>query len=193
MRQPAHAVSLDYQPLSRLRVRLRVLLRALHARLSRTARPDGLRAQDFRQADGSRSAVAHALTHADWHRRDRDRHGDRPLSAGRAQVRTDALDARNIRAALGAGPVDHDQVEPDRSRPRAAAEDQSAIEAVGELLADNTRSQAATNPRAARTAAGLAIARAVRAGARGNPMQRADDADDSGADRRSRGDRERHS
>src|SRR5271154_2263197 len=141
MRQSAHAVSMDYQPVSRVRVRMRVLLRALYARFSRTARPDGLRAQDFRQADGRRGAVAHALTHADWHRRDCDRHGDRSLSAGRAEVRADALDARSIRAALGAGPVDHDQVEPDRSRPRAAAKDQSAIEAVGELLADNARPQ----------------------------------------------------
>src|SRR5580704_12252914 len=166
---------------------MRVLLRALHPRFSRAARPDGLRAQDFRQADGGRGAVAHALTNADWHRRDCDRNGDRPLSAGRAEVRADALDARNFRAALGAGPVDHDQVEPDRSRPRAAAEDQSAIEAVRKLLADNARSQAAANPRAARAAAGPAAASAVRAGARRNPMQRADDADDSGPDRRSRG------
>src|SRR5258707_1068579 len=67
MRQSANAVSMDYQPVSRMRVRMRVLLRALHARLSRAARSDGLRAQDFRQADGGRGAVADALAHADWH------------------------------------------------------------------------------------------------------------------------------
>src|ERR1019366_2185748 len=47
MRQPARAVAMDYQPVSRLRVRMRVLLRALHPRFSRAARPDRLRAQDF--------------------------------------------------------------------------------------------------------------------------------------------------
>ena len=184
---------MDHQPVSRLRVRLRVLLRALHARLSRAARPDGLRAQDFRQADGGRGAGAHALAHADRHRRDSDRHGHGSLSASRAQVWADALDARSLRAAVGAGAVDHDQVEPCRSRPRAAQEDQSALEAVGELLGDNARSEAAAGPRAARAASGPAAARTVRAGAGGNPMQRSDDADDSGADGRSRGDRERGS
>ena len=53
--------------------------------------------------------------------------------------------------------------------------------------------QAATNPRAARAASGTATPRAVRAGARRNPMQRADDADDTGPHRRSRGNRERDS
>src|ERR1700691_2079095 len=121
MRQPAHAVSMDYQSVSRLRVRMRLLLRALYARFSRAARPDGLRAQDFRQADGGRGPVAHALAHANWHRRDRNRHGDRPVSTGRAEVWADALDARSFRAAPGTGSVDHNQIELDRSRPRAAA------------------------------------------------------------------------
>ncbi len=66
--------------------------------------------QHFRQADGGRGPVAHALAHADRLRRDRDRHGDRPLSAGRAQVRAHALDARGFRATRRARPLDHHQV-----------------------------------------------------------------------------------
>src|ERR1700688_2877573 len=59
----------------------------------------------------------------------------------RTPIGADALDARSFRAARGTGPLDHDQVEPDRSRPRAAAKDKSALEVVGELLADNPRSK----------------------------------------------------
>ena len=63
--------------------------------------------------------------------------------------------------------------EPDRSRPRAAAEDQSTLEAVGELLADYARSEAAANPRAARSATGLrlrAMFELARAGIRCNVL-----------------------
>src|SRR6267378_8720752 len=153
MRQSADAVSMDDQSISRLRVRMRLLLRAIYARVSRVARSDGLRAQDFRQADGGRGARAHALAHPDWHRRDRNRHRDRSVSAGRAKIWTHALDARSFRAARRTEPVDHDQVESYRSRPRAAQKDRSALEAVGELFADNARSQTATSTGAARATA----------------------------------------
>src|SRR5260370_21918266 len=133
---------------------MRLWLRAIHARVSRAARSDGFRAQDFCQADGGRGARAHALTHPDWHRRDCNRHRDRSVSAGRAKIWTHALDARSVRADSGTEPVDHDQIESYRSRPRAAQEDQSALEAVSELFADNARSHATTSPGAARTAAG---------------------------------------
>src|SRR6204780_572241 len=43
--------------------------------------------------DGGRGAGAHALAHAHRRRFDSDRHRDRPVSAGRAQVRPPARDA----------------------------------------------------------------------------------------------------
>ena len=45
---------------------------------------------------------AHALAHADWHRRDRNRHRDRSVSAGGTEVRVDAIDAGGFRSALRA-------------------------------------------------------------------------------------------
>src|SRR5260370_10150694 len=152
MRQSADAFSVDDQSVSRLRVRMRLLLRAIYARVSRAARSDGFRAQDFRQADGGRGARAHALAHPNRHRRDRNRHRDRSVSAGRAKIWTDALDARSLRATRGTELVDHDQVESYCSRSRAAQNAQSTLEAVGELFADNARSQTTANNLAARTA-----------------------------------------
>src|SRR5260370_6778760 len=173
MRQSVDAVSVDDQSISRLRVWMRLLLRALHSRVSGTPRSDGFRAQDFRQADGGGSPCAHALAHPDWHRRDRNRHRNRSISAGRAKVWAHPLDAGSVRATVGTELVDHDQVEPYCPRPRAAQKNKSALQAVVELFIDNTRSETATSTRAARAASGTPAARAVPARAGGDPMQRA--------------------
>src|SRR5215469_7827155 len=45
--EPAHAISMDNQPVSWMRIWLRLLLRTLYARISRTARSDGFRAPHF--------------------------------------------------------------------------------------------------------------------------------------------------
>src|SRR5260370_17237292 len=128
-----------------LGVGMGIWISAIDGGVSGVARSDGFRAQDFRQADGGRGARAHALAHPNRHRRDRNRHRDRSVSAGRAKIWTDALDARSVRATRWAELVDHDQVESYRSRSRAAQNDQSTLEAVGELFPVNPRSHPTTN------------------------------------------------
>ncbi len=121
------ALSLDDQPISRMRVRLRLLLRPLHPRIPGIARSDGFRAAHLRQADGGRSSGPYALAHPDRRGPDRDRHRDRSLPAGGAKVRTDAIDARSIRQPGRSRPFDHDQVGADRARYRFAPGDQFAV------------------------------------------------------------------
>ncbi len=89
---------------------------------------------------------------------DRDRHGDRPLSAGRAQVRTHAFDARGVRATGRARSFDHDQVRAGGARPRPAKRDQLALEAQRQLLADDAQPPPSAHARAARAAPGIAPA-----------------------------------
>ena len=77
LRQSASALSLDHQPLSGLRVRLQVLLRALHARVHGAARSGAVRAQDFRQGVRRRAIPRGAARVAA--RGNRSRSGPRPI------------------------------------------------------------------------------------------------------------------
>src|SRR5262249_50987146 len=164
MYQRADALHLDDQSLSRMRVRMRLLLRQVHSRFPGTARSDGLRAPHLRETDGCRGVVAHLVANADWNRRDSDRNGDRPLSAGGAQIPPHALDAGSVRLSLWFESVDHHQVRSGDARLGSASADKSAVPTPGEFLADNSRPTAAADHRTARAAARSPASCAARAG-----------------------------
>ncbi len=96
---------LDDQPLPRLRVRLRLLLRPLDPRLLRVDQPGRLREPDLRQAERRRAAHPAAAQARPARPDDRHRHGDRSVPAGGEALRRDPFAARGLLRGRGAEPL----------------------------------------------------------------------------------------
>ena len=111
----AHALHVDDQSLSRLRICLQVLLCALHPRVHGNARRRGLRAQDLCEAAGG-VAVAPGVEEGQARRVDLHRHRNRSLSAGGKALRSDARHSGRAGATSRAGDWDCHQVGPGWAR-----------------------------------------------------------------------------
>ena len=158
--------SLD-QPLSRLRARLRLLLRAAEPRLSGPLRRARFREQAVRQGGRRRAAREGARRAEISPARHRARRQHRRLSADRAAISRDALDPRGAGARAPSRRHRH-QVEPDPARSRSAGADGGAGPRQGVRLGHDARSRHRAKDGAARADAGAPAGgdRAARAAGR---------------------------
>ncbi len=155
------------QSLSRLRARLRLLLRAPDPRLSRPVARARFRIQIVREAGGGRTAgegIVGARLSAEG---DRHRHQHRSLSADRAALQSDAPHPRSARPRRPSGRHRH-QVGAGAARSRHSRAHGRAQAGQGRAVGDHARSRAGAQDGAARGDADAAAgdAAAARAGRR---------------------------
>jgi len=162
VRFETRAVRMDDQSVPRVRVRVQILLCAVHARIHGTGRR-GIREKDFcekrcRAAAGLRYFaqifVCFGEVRGNAAGAHRDRDGDGPVSACGTRIRGDAGVPGGVGEAGRFEYFDHHEVESNCARHRCAEKDCGAFHAANQYYSDDAATEAGALAGAARSAAG---------------------------------------